>query len=78
MGQTITVSEKAIFGRINRVLVKKSLVPKKTRLRSLSFDNLGRYYILDTDTKTIVDHHIPLEMYAKDLGVLSVLECLED
>ena len=40
MSQTITVSEKAIIGRINRVLAKKSLRLKKTRLRSLSLDTL--------------------------------------
>ena len=77
MSQTITVSEKAIIGRINRVLAKKSLLLKKTRLRSLSLDTLGRYYILDTRTKTLVDSHFPLERYAKDLGVLSVHEQLE-
>ena len=53
MSQNITVSEKAIFGRINRVLAKKSLVLKKTRLRSLSLGTLGRYYILDTRTNMV-------------------------
>ncbi len=77
MGQNITVSEKAIFGRINRVLAKKSLLLKKTRLRSLSLDTLGRYYILDTRTKTLVDSHIALAMYANDLGVLGFHEWLE-
>ena len=78
MNKYFTVSEKALIGRINRVLAKQSLRLHKNRLRSLCLDNLGRYYLLDTDTKTIVDHHIPLEMYANDLGVLSVLEQLED
>jgi len=77
MSQTVTVSEKAIFGRINRVLAKKSLVLKKTRLRSRSLDTLGRYYILDTRTNMLVDSHFPLERYAKDLGVLSGHEWLE-
>ena len=77
MNKYFTVSEKALIGRINRVLAKKSLRLHKTQLRSPSLDNLGRYYILDTGTKTIVDHHIALAMYANDLGVLSVLEELE-
>lgn len=78
MKKCFTVSEKALFGRINRVLAKKSLRLHKTRLRSRSRDNLGRYYIRDTDTKTLVEHHIPLAMYANDLGVVSDLEQLED
>ena len=77
MNKYFTVSENALIGRINRVLAKQSLRLHKTRLRSPSLDTLGRYYLLDTDTKTLVDHHIPLAMYANDLGVLSVLEELE-
>ena len=77
MSKHFTVSENALIGRINRVLAKQSLRLHKTRLRSPSLDNLGRYYILDTSTRTIVDHHIALAMYANDLGVLSVLEQLE-
>jgi len=78
MTKYFTVSEKALIGRINRVLAKQSLRLHKTRLRSPSLDTLGRYYILDTNTKALVDSHIPLAMYANDLGVVSVLEQLED
>ena len=73
-----TVTEKALIGRINRVLAKQSLRLHKTRLKSPSLDTLGRYYLRDTGTKTLVEPHIPLAMYANDLGVLSVLEQLED
>jgi len=78
MNTYFTVSENVLLRRINRVLAKQSLRLHKTRLKSPSLDTLGRYYIRDTGTKTIVDHHIPLAMYANDLGVLSVLEQLED
>jgi hypothetical protein len=71
MSQKIPVPEGTVVRRINRVLVKQSLRLHKTRLRGLSPGNLGRYYILDTRTNTLVNSHIALEMYANDLGVLS-------
>ena len=73
MSIRFTVTKNALFGRINRLLAKQSLRLRTNRPGGPAYDRLGRYYLLDTATKTIVEHHIPLEMYAKDLGGI---ECL--
>ena len=79
MGEKLfTVTKKGLLGRINRVLDKESLRMKITRRVSRSFENRGRYYIIDMDTKMIVDHPIPLEIYVGDLGVLNTLEYIKD
>ena len=74
MNPKFIVTEVALMGRLNRVLAKRGLQMKTTRRKRHTVDTLGRYYLLDTTSQTVVEHHISLITYATDLGVLSSLE----
>ena len=74
MNPKFIVTEVALMGRLNRVLAKRGLRLKTIRRKRQTEDILGRYYLLDTSSNTVVDYHISLTTYATDLGVLSSYE----
>ena len=75
--RTAPVSERALLGRINRVLAKDNRVVKASREGTSLYANMGRYYLLDWSTNNIVDHNFQLEGLAKKLGCIAEWEHLE-
>jgi hypothetical protein len=71
------VSRRALLARVNRKLAHQEERLCRTRSLRAQFD-LGDYYIEDTQTPNILDHHIDLELTAKVLGVLKPYERLAD
>ena len=73
---TKPVSKRALIARVNRKL------PEHHRIKTLRgerwFSNLGRYYEVDEYTNAVINTHLDLEAYAKELGVLKGWEKLED
>lgn len=70
------VTERALIARINRKLShggeKFCIARKGTQLHW----NLGRYYVLDFYRNTVVNSHLDLESYGREIGALSELESL--
>ena len=75
--RTAPVSERAMLGRINRVLAKDNRVVKAAREGSALYYNMGRYYLLDWSTNNIVDYKFDLAGFAKKLGCIAEWEHLE-
>ncbi len=74
--EKVDVSEKVIFERIDSKLAPGRRRLRRCRRDSRSFDDLGEYYIVSTRENYIVDTHIDLETYAKDMGLLAEYEQL--
>ncbi len=74
--EKVDVSEKVIFERIDSKLAPGRRRLRRCRRDSSSFDDLGEYYIVSTLEKCIIDTHIDLETYAKDMGLLAEYEQL--
>jgi hypothetical protein len=73
----LPVAERALLARINRKLEKDGDgVMRRCPEGSRWFNDLGRYYITNDDI--IVAHHIEIEQWARDAGVLKPYEKLED
>ncbi|MCC6127432.1 MAG: hypothetical protein IT426_20940 [Pirellulales bacterium] len=73
------VTESAIMKRINRKLNSADWPKylKKTREGTTERDNIGKYYVLD-NRNTVVDFHVNLESFARDLKVLADDEEIAD
>lgn len=63
-----TVSNRALFGRINRRLAKDGEVLKTTRARWES--TLGTFHIVDVSRGLVVHQHVDVLKLADELGVL--------
>ena len=73
----LNVSERALVGRINRVLAKQHKSLRLCRKDTRSFDTLGRYYVIDIGQRGgIVDYKLDLEWLARDLNVMGESERL--
>ena len=71
------VSERAVAARLNRRLISNGTGRLlRCRENSRSFDDLGRYYIVDC-RNLLVDCRVHLEDLARELGVLRPEESLE-
>lgn len=75
--RTAPVSERAMIGRINRALAKDRRVVKASREGSSLYNNMGRFYMLDWSTNTVVDWKLDLTAVAKKLGCIAEWEHLE-
>jgi hypothetical protein len=66
------VSEKALIGRINRVLQKENQYQQLHKSRpGREFQNLGAYHIVDHYTNTVTSHLINnLEDLGREMSVL--------
>ncbi len=74
--QTVPVSERALFQRINRKLVADDRAWKLKQARDgtrASFD-LGAFFVLDTNRNVAVKWKIDLEAHGRVLGVLAGFE----
>lgn len=79
------VTERALMARINRVLKREGRDHKLCKARGFRVNgwrhpdnNLGWYYVVDWYLNLIVDHHVNLEAYGRELGVLGCGEKLEE
>jgi len=78
MAKTLApVSERALIGRINRRLDRDYKKLYKSRPGSRLEANVGRFYVVDVWRNTVVDTHVDLESYGRELGVLAEWEQLE-
>jgi len=78
MAKTLApVSERALIGRINRRLGRDYKKLFKSRPGSRLEANVGRFYVVDVWRNTVVDTHVDLESYGRELGVLAEWEQLE-
>jgi len=71
------VTRRAVIQRINR-----RLAPDWRALRTSrgwgATSNLGTHYLLDTYRNEVVDTHVDVEGYARELGALEPWESLVD
>lgn len=74
----VLVSERALFSRINRVLLKDGETIRRCRTDSRSYHNLGSYYTVDFSRNAVVDSMIDLEEYGREIGVLRPFEAMAD
>lgn len=78
----IPVTERALIQRINRKLIKKNEVLKKTPPErgkegiSTVRWNYGDYYILDQTRNQVSRGHLDLESFGRELGALGEWEQL--
>lgn len=64
------ISERALFARVNRVLAIENQQLHACRHDSRFFSTLGRYYVTDVHSNTIICHGIyDLNSLAEDVGV---------
>jgi hypothetical protein len=70
--EQITLSERALVKRINRVLKRKGSLGwqlKKARGGKVK-SSVGDYYILDIERNFIMQPNVDIEEYAREIGVL--------
>ena len=73
----VSVGRKALLARINRKL-KPDLRTVRTLRGNRSRREVGDYYEVDLNRNAIVAMHVDLEDYARELGVLTEWERLEE
>jgi hypothetical protein len=66
---TITISHRALKGRINR-----ALAPARQQVRADRRGGLVHHMLVDTKRHTIVETDVDLEQLARKLGVLQAWE----
>jgi hypothetical protein len=71
----VTISERALTGRIQRKLKAEGQKLIKSRPDSSAFNNLGAYYIVEGNT--VIDYHCELEKLGRELDALKPYEKLE-
>ena len=75
----VPVTTRALIQRINRALAKEDEMLRKSSKRAVA--DLGEYYIVDVSRNAVGRHgfnHGDLEPLARELGVMSDFEKLED
>lgn len=70
MNETNPVSERALVARINRALAKQSEKLRRCRKDARGFSNLGAYYLLDVYQSQVIDTHVDIEAFGRQLNVL--------
>jgi hypothetical protein len=78
----VPVTKRALIQRINRKLeVTKGRDSIAARVKATrggrAQTDLGDYYLLDAERGAVLDHHLDLEAYGRELGVLAAWERLE-
>lgn len=74
----VPVSERAVFARVKRKLAQDGEILKKCRFDSRWYNDLGDYYTVDAQFNAIRDRQVPLEAWAREMGLLQPWEQLED
>lgn len=78
MAQTVVpVTERALVQRINRQLTKKGQMLKAARGRGAK-EEVGYWYLVDTERNILLSHHCNVVEVAKELDVIYPWESLED
>jgi hypothetical protein len=70
----ITVTERAVFKRLQRYLLTKGKYLRNAKRGKQVCEGLGRYYLVDA--KGIVDKDIDIEKMARELALLDPWETL--
>ena len=73
----MTITESAVTQRIRRKLRNTDYMLRKARGERQQVD-CGRYYVIDPYKNALIWHHLNLEAYARDLGVLRLHECVAE
>ena len=76
--EKVTVTERALFARINRVIAKENSILCRCREDSRDFFTLGRYYVIDTKVNCIFRKQVDLEGFGREKKVLKPFERLAD
>ncbi len=71
-----TITERALFARVDRRLKKDGDFLRRCRQDSKAYAELGSYYIVSSNN-VVTAQHCSLEGLAKELGVLADWEVLE-
>jgi hypothetical protein len=71
----ITVTERAVFKRLQRYLLAKGKHLRNTNRGKQACDGLGRYYLVNA--KGIVDRDVDIEKMAREFALLDPWETLE-
>jgi hypothetical protein len=74
MQETMRISERALFARINRALSKDGTRLRKTRPGSRESLNLGQYFAVETHYNIVANRFVHLEELGRELGVLKASE----
>ena len=69
MHDLVPITERALTQRINRALKARGEALRTTR-GSRGLSDLGEHHILDLNTGFVLDKHLDLEAYGRELGVL--------
>ena len=84
-GARVPVTERALVQRINRALAKQDRKLSKSRSFYTSDgqgphynDNLGAFYVVDTNRNMLADSHVNIEGLGRSLEVLAEWEALCD
>jgi hypothetical protein len=67
--QTV-LREDILLKRVNRRLQKQGQMIKKCRPSSANYNDLGRFYVVDIDSKEVVQKHVSLDLLGIELKVL--------
>jgi nitric oxide reductase activation protein len=73
----MTISESAVTQRIRRRLRQTLQMLRKTRGERQEVD-CGRYYVIDTNLNALLWHHVDLEAFAREHGVLRAHESVAE
>ena len=73
----MTITEPALIQRIRRKLRQIQQMLRKARGERHQVD-CGRYYVIDPYKNALIRHHVNLEAYARELGVLRENESLAE
>ena len=74
----VSISKRALMQRIQRVLAKEMGILKTTRGGESDRKELGDYYTVDLNRNRIIQTHIDLESYGRELKVLKPWEKFEE
>jgi hypothetical protein len=75
--EKVLVSEKALYQRINRKLRAQGETLHRSRGGRCAIE-LGEYYTVNTEINGVVDSHLDLEDFGRELGVLRPYEALRE
>lgn len=74
----VMLSERAVEARINRKLAQDNKKLCKSRQNTMAYNNMGRYYIVDTYNNTLIRSEVNLKNLALELGVMAQWETLPE
>ena len=75
--EKLKVSERALLARINRKIHDDDLMLRRCPSTRRDYLNMGDYYLVNWRINGLAGHHIDLEDYGREVGVLKDYEELE-